>query len=37
MMRQFVKELIKVVLQFALDKVINLLFQRPWARGYAPA
>ena len=36
MIRQIVKELIKVVLQFALDRAINLLLQRSWANSYAP-
>lgn len=36
MIRQIVKELIKMVLQFALDQAINLLFQRSWANDYAP-
>lgn len=37
MIRQIVKELIKMVLQFALDKAINLLFRSPWVNDYAPA
>jgi len=37
MIRQIVKELIKMVLQFALDQAINLLFRRPWANDCAPA
>ena len=37
MIQKIVKELIKMVLQFALDKAINLLFRCPGANDYAPA
>lgn len=35
MIKQIAQTLTKMVLQFALAKAVNLLFQRSWAHGCA--